>query len=616
MQTRIKIFTTCLLMFISIQIVNAQNVNLNRVEPPNWWIGMENTELQLLIYGENISITKPIIKYKGVIVNSVTKLESANYLFLNLTIENTAKEGFFDIIFNSNNGEQLVYNYELKQKKDRKNTTKSIDASDVMYLITPDRFANGNPKNDSTDDTIEKVNRNNPDGRHGGDLQGIINHLDYIENLGITTLWLNPFLENDQPAYSYHGYGISDFYKTDSRFGSNNDYKNLVSLSHERGIKVVMDQVFNHCGSGHWWMNDLPSKNWLNQWETYTQSSFTNVSVSDPYQSKSDYNLHVKGWFDVNLPDLNLDNPYLATYLIQNSIWWIEYSNIDGIRMDTFPYPNNKKVMANWINAIETEYPNYYIVAETAMGDKVASYVYWNNGKLNRDGFVSNIKSLSDYALYYSLIKVFRKGEDIYDIYDILSSDYLYDTPYNNKIFNGNHDVPRLYTELDKNKEKVKLSMAFIFTTRGIPQIYYGDELFFDSPKPDGALRIDFPGGWKSDERNAFVKNGRTNDENDLVDYISTILKWRKNAIEIHKGKLKHYKPLNNIYVYFRYYEDEKTMVIINNNNQIKELNLSRFNESLQGYSSGLNIINNANINLNKKITVKSNTALILKLKK
>ncbi len=616
MNSLFRTLITSLLLLISIQHICAQSFSIERVEPPNWWIGMENSKLQLLIYGENISTTKPTIQYKGVTINSVTKLESANYLFLNLTIEETTKEGVFDIIFNLDSGEKLVYNYQLKQKKSRNNLSQTIDASDVMYLITPDRFANGNPKNDSTDDTIEKVNRKNPDGRHGGDIKGIINHLDYIENLGVTTLWLNPFLENDQPAYSYHGYGISDFYKTDSRFGTNKDYKNLVSLCHEKGMKVIMDQVFNHCGAGHWWMQDLPSKDWLNQWEEFTYSSFANVIVSDPYQSQSDNDLHVKGWFDVNLPDLNLDNPYLATYLIQNSIWWIEYANIDGIRMDTYPYPNNKNVMANWIKMVETEYPNYYIVAETAMGDKVSSYVYWNNGTLNRDGYVSNIKSLSDYALYYNLIKAFGKENEIYTIYETLTSDYLYDTPYNNKIFNGNHDVPRLYTELNKNKDKVKLSMAFIFTTRGIPQIYYGDELFFDSPKPDGALRIDFPGGWKSDERNAFVKNERTNDENNLIDYISTILKWRKNAIEIQKGKLKHYKPLNNVYVYFRSYKDEKTMVIINNNNQIKELNLNRFNESLQGYSTGLDIIKNKSIDLNKKVIVDSNTALIVKLKK
>ncbi|MDD7885762.1 glycoside hydrolase family 13 protein [Flavivirga sp. 57AJ16] len=617
MNTVFRTSMMCLFLLVSIQITNAQSVKLNRIEPSNWWIGMENTKLQLLVYGENISTTKPIIQYEGVTLNSITKLESANYLFLNLTIDKTAKEGVFDIYFYTDSGEKLIFNYELKQKKKRNNSSKSIDASDVMYLITPDRFSNGDPSNDSTDDTIEKANRKNPDGRHGGDIKGIIDHLDYLEELGITTLWLNPFLENDQPAYSYHGYGISDFYKTDSRFGTNDDYKNLVGLCHKRGMKVVMDQVFNHCGSGHWWMQDLPSKDWVNQWDTYTQSSFTNAVVSDPYQSKIDSDLHLKGWFDTNLPDLNLDNPYLATYLIQNSIWWIAYANIDGIRMDTHPYPNNKEVMANWIKSVETEYPNFYTVAETAMGDKVASYVYWNNGTLNRDGYVSNIKSLSDYALYYSLLKVFGQEEDIYDLYETLSSDYLYDTPFNNKIFNGNHDVPRLFTELGKSKEKVKLSMSFIFTTRGIPQIYYGDELLFDSPKPDGKLRMDVPGGWKNDNRNAFTKIGRTKEENELYNYISTLLQWRKSAIEIHKGNLKHYKPLGNIYVYFRTFKEESTMIIINNSDEnIHNYKLERFHESLEGYSHGKDIITGQSISSLEAIDLQANTAVIIKLKK
>jgi len=438
----------CLFLFFSIQFINAQSIALNKVEPPNWWIGMENNKLQLLVYGENISITKPTIQYEGVTLNSITKLESTNYLFLNLTIDKTTEEGVFDIVFNTNSGEKLIYNYELKQKGNRNNLSQSIDASDVMYLITPDRFANGNPKNDSTDDTLEKADRSNQNGRHGGDLQGIINHLDFIENLGVTTLWLNPFLENDQPAYSYHGYGISDFYKTDSRFGTNDDYKKLVNLCHERGMKVVMDQVFNHCGAGHWWMNDLPSKDWLNQWETFTRSNFTNIAASDPHASKSDYDLFTKGWFDTNLPDLNLNNSFLAKYLIQNSIWWIEYANLDGIRMDTYPYPD-KKVMATWVETINSEYPNFYIVAETWEA-KASSLSYWNNGGINNDGYKSPVNSVCDYPLYYNMLKAFGEEGNIYKLYETLAEDFVYGDAYNNKIFNGNHEF--WYTFLDNQE--------------------------------------------------------------------------------------------------------------------------------------------------------------------
>ncbi len=606
---------TCLLLFFSIQFVNAQNITLNKVEPPNWWIGMENTELQLLVYGENISETKPMITYDGVTINSVTKLESNNYLFINLTISNTTKEGLFDIIFTSNTGKELVYKYDLESKKERNNNNLTVDASDVMYLITPDRFSNGDTSNDSTEDTLEKANRSNQDGRHGGDIKGIINHLDYIQNLGVTTLWLNPFLENDQPKYSYHGYGISDFYKTDSRFGNNSDFNNLVDLSHQRGMKVIMDQVFNHCGSGHWWMNDLPSRNWLNQWDAYTQSNFTNIAASDPHVSKSDYNLFTRGWFDTNLPDLNLENSFLATYMIQNSIWWIEYSNLDGIRMDTYPYPD-KKVMGKWIQIINTEYPNFYIVAET-WESKASSLSYWNSTGAKNDGYISPVNSVCDYPLYYSMLNAFGEENNIYKIYETLAEDFVYGDAFNNKIFNGNHDVGRLFTLLNNDIEKLKLSMAFTLTTRGIPQLYYGDELLFDGNKPDGQLRKDFPGGWKSDKRNAFTENGRTAEENDTYNYISTILNWRKNAVEIHIGKLTHYQPVNDIYIYFRHTETENTMVIINNGKKgVKGYNLKRYEDSLVGYSSGVDIITNTHFTSFKSIDLKANTALIIKLKK
>lgn len=606
---------TCLFLFISLQIISAQNVRLNRVEPPNWWIGMENTELQLLVYGENISTAKPNISYEGVTINSVTKLESANYLFINLTIDKTAKEGVFKIIFNSNNDKKLAYNYELKQKRNSINLGQTIDASDVMYLITPDRFANGDSKNDSTEDTIEKVNRLNQDGRHGGDLQGIKDHLDYIQELGITTLWLNPFLENDQPKYSYHGYGISDFYKTDSRFGSNTDFIDLVNLCHQKGMKMIMDQVFNHCGSGHWWMNDLPSKDWLNQWETFTRSNFTNIAASDPHVSKSDYDLFTKGWFDTNLPDLNLNNSFLATYMIQNSIWWIEYANLDGIRMDTYPYPD-KKVMATWVERIKTEYPNFYIVAETWEA-KASSLSYWNNGGINNDGYKSPVNSVCDYPLYYAMLKAFGKEKNIYKLYETLAEDFVYGDASNNKIFNGNHDVGRLFTLLNENIEKLKLSMAFVLTTRGIPQLYYGDELLFNGNKPDGQLRKDFPGGWKSDKKNAFKKTGRTKQENDSYQYVSTILNWRKTAEEIHHGKLKHFQPIKNIYVYVRYTATKSTMVIINNSKKdISNYSLERYKEALIGYSSGIDIITKKYIHSLKQINLKKNSAYIIQLKK
>ncbi len=594
--------------------MSAQKLTLEKVEPPTWWIGMENNQLQLLVYGNNISKAKPSIIYDGVRIISTSVLESPNYVFIDLEIAKNTLPGKFDLVFTTDKNEKLKYVYTLENKKKRNVTSQTIDGSDVMYLITPDRFANGNPANDSTVDTHEKVNRTNPDGRHGGDIEGVINHLDYIKNLGATTLWLNPFLENDQAAYSYHGYGISDFYKTDSRFGTNTDFKRLVDLSHQKNMNVIMDQVFNHCGAGHWWMNDLPAHNWLNQWEKYTQSNFSNIVASDPHASEKDYDLFTKGWFDSNLPDLNLENKFLETYLIQNSIWWVEYANLDGIRMDTYPYPN-KHAMARWMKTMKTEYPHFYLVAET-WESKASSLSYWNNKGTNSDGYTSYVNSVCDYPLYYSMLKAFSEGGEIYKVYETLAEDFLYGDPNSNKVFNGNHDVGRVYDLVGKNLAKVKLSYALILTTRGIPQLYYGDEIVLKGDKPDGNLRKDFPGGWANDSHNAFTEKGRTDEENDMYNYVSTILNWRKTATEIQTGKLMHYQPKDNIYVYFRYTETEKTMVIINNSNkEINDYSLSRYEPSLKGYTSGIDILTNNQYKTLQTIALKPNEAVIIKLK-
>ncbi|TAI49581.1 glycoside hydrolase family 13 protein [Flagellimonas allohymeniacidonis] len=612
MQTLYKVISIVVFFFFLTPNGHSQDIAVNRVEPPSWWVGMENSNLQLLVHGTNISRTVPTIDYPGIAIKSTVTLESPNYLFVNLDIGKTTKAGTFLIRFQGDKG-SVVYDYELKTKRNSKHVGPSIDASDVMYLITPDRFSNGDTLNDSTDDTLENVDRANLDGRHGGDIKGIMDHLAYIEELGVTTLWLNPFLENDQPKYSYHGYGISDFYKTDPRFGTNDDFLDLVEKCHDKGIKMVMDQVFNHCGAGHWWMEDLPSKDWLNQWDDFTRTSYTNISISDPYKSNTDLDLHTKGWFDRNLPDLNQNNKYLSTYLIQNSIWWIEYADLDGIRMDTYPYPD-KDVMATWGRTIEEEYPNFYLVAETSE-EQAASLSYWNRDELNKDGYRSNINSLSDYPLYYAMVRAFGKDNDTYRLYEALAYDFLYSTPFSHKIFNGNHDVARVFHQLDKNKDKVKLSMAFMLTTRGIPQIYYGDEILLDGNKPDGLLRRDFPGGWKSDDRNAFSRDGRSKDENEVFDYVSTILKWRKNATEIHKGNLVHYKPIEDVYVYFRYLEDRSTMVIINNSEKDHSTyDLGRFQESLDGFSKGTDILTGEVMGSVGSITLPKHTAKIIQL--
>lgn len=609
-----ELITTLFFIVVINHGLIAQNPKQIRVEPPFWWTNMEHQDLQLMVHGVNIDTYNISIDYPGILINSVSRVENPNYIFLNLTLANSIIPGIVKIVFSKKDSE-INYKYELKSRKQESISGQGVDGSDVIYLITPDRFANGDPNNDSTEDTLEKVNRSDMNGRHGGDIEGILNHFDYLKELGVTTIWLNPVLENNQKAYSYHGYGISDFYKVDSRFGSNEDYKTLVEKCHANGMKVIMDQVFNHCGSGHWWMNDLPSKNWLNQWEEFTRSNFTNLTASDPYASKSDFDLFTKGWFDVNLPDLNLENKFLETYMIQNSIWWVEYSGIDGIRMDTYPYPN-KHAMANWLKILKKEYPDYYMVAET--WTERASYLsYWNNDGVNKDGYKSYVNSVSDYPLYFSIIRAFGKDGDVYELFETLAEDFVYSRPENNKIFNGNHDVNRLLAQLDMNIEKLKLSMAFLLTTRGIPQIYYGDEILMKNKRPDGAVREDFPGGWKNDKRNAFNPSGRKVEENEVFNYIKTILNWRKDAESIHKGKLTHYQPFKNIYIYFRYTERAKTMVIINNSEtDHPKFSLSRFQESLVGYNSGIEIITGKKLNNLDKVSLNKNTALIVQLEK
>ena len=585
-----------------------------RIEPPNWWTGMANKDIQLMVHGADVGSFDVNINYPGVEFNGTCKLESPNYIFLDLKVTSEAEPGMVPIFFTKEDS-KIEVQYELKHRKPRHNVGQGITPSDVIYLITPDRFANGDYANDSTEDTLEKVDRQNINGRHGGDIQGILDHFDYIKDLGITTLWLNPVLENNQEVYSYHGYGISDFYKVDSRFGSNEDYRTLVEKCHANGMKVIMDQVFNHCGIGHWWMEDLPSKNWLNQWDSFTRSNFTTITASDPYASPSDFKLLTKGWFDTSLPDLNLENKFVETYLIQNSIWWVEAFGIDGIRMDTYPYPD-KHAMANWLKVLRKEYPEYFMVAETWTRG-ASDLSYWNNEMANRDGYLSRVNSISDYPLYFAIISAFGKDGNVYQLFETLAKDIVYGNPENNKVFNGNHDVDRILAQLNMDVDKVKLSMAFVLTTRGIPQIYYGDEILMKNRRPDGAVREDFPGGWKDDNRNAFAATGRTSKENEVFNFLRTIVNWRKDATNIHAGKLTHYQPHDNVYVYFRYTDDANTMIILNNSEKdYPKLNLDRYRESFEGYTSGTNIITGEQLKNLDELHLTKNTAAIIDLKK
>jgi neopullulanase len=606
-----------LLLLILPLFISAQKSPL-RVEPPFWWAGMYHTELQILVYEPNISSLKVRINHPGILVKEVVAVDSPNYLFIYLDVSQ-ASPGFFQIEFMDGKKLRYTYQYELRKRDENAMFREGFDASDAIYLLMPDRFVNGEPGNDDLEGMLEKADKNNPDGRHGGDIQGIINHLDYIEDLGFTAIWLNPVFENNQPRYSYHGYAITDFYKVDPRFGTNEDYRRLVQEAEKKGIKIIKDMIFNHCGSMHWWMTDLPSKDWINLWPEYTRTSYRMTTIVDPHASDHDYDIMVKGWFDANMPDLNQHNRLLAQYLKQNTVWWIEFAGIQGIRMDTQPYAE-KDFMAEWANYITVEYPYFRILGEAWMGIP-AMVSYYQQGKINHDGYNSNIPSLFDFPLYDAVREAFNEepgwNEGLMRLYNMLAQDFLYPDPYNLVVFPDNHDVSRIFSSLDQDTEKLKMLLTFIFTTRGIPMMYYGTEILMTGleHKGHGGIRMPFPGGWPGDETNAFSSEGRNYEQNDVVNHIRKLLHFRQVQPALHYGWLMHFIPHDNVYVYFRYDEESSFMIVINSNEEEKSLDSKRFAEATNGYHVGRDVLTGFAYEIDKTWNVPGNSAMVLELK-
>ena len=606
--------------FISILLISflpvfaAHKPTLSRVEPPFWWTGFKNPSLQLMVYGERISETKPEVSYDGVQLVSTSSVENPNYLFLDLRLSPSVKPGKFEILFKQN-GKTIVSSiYELKPREKGSSKRIGFNSTDVMYLIMPDRFANGDSTNDSKADELEKANRNNPNGRQGGDLKVIQDHLDYFRDNGYTALWVNPVLENNMPQVSYHGYSTTDFYKVDSRFGTNADYQQLSAEAKKRGIKMVMDMIFNHIGLSHWWMKDMPMKDWLNGYPNYFITNHKKSTIQDPYGSESDAREFTDGWFVPSMPDLNQRNPYLANYLIQNSIWWIEYVGLDGIRMDTYPYPD-KQMMANWTQKVMEEYPNFNIVGEE-WNTNPAAVAFWQKGKVNPNGYTSYLPSLMDFPIQNALVKSMTEGWGFNHIYETLALDYLYPNANNLVIFAENHDTERYCSAIGGDIPKLKAAMTFLMTTRGIPQVYYGEEILMKGYKRDGdgLLRKDFPGGWQGDQINGFNGTGLTSDQLDFQQFMKKLVNWRKMKGLIHNGLLKHYYPMDNLYVYFRYNDQESVMVILNINTEDKTLKTLRFAESLHGFTSGKDVLSGNTFNDLNNIVVPAKTSLILEL--
>lgn len=589
------------------------------IEPPFWWAGMNNADLQLLCHGDSLGMTEVEIQSPDVRLESSGRLDGVNYIVLNLRINSGAKPGKFDIRFNHSKDHYSIIPYELKKRDVGSRDRKGFGHRDVLYLVTPDRFANGDMTNDVIEGMKEGVQPNAEYGRHGGDLKGIENHLDYIKSMGFTAVWLNPILENDQHKWSYHGYATTDYYEVDPRFGSNEQYRSLSKKAKEMGIGMIMDIIVNHCGDQHTWMADPPSKDWFNhQDQPYLETNHRKETLLDPYGSKEDRYVMTNGWFVPAMPDLNQRNPVVSKYLIQNSIWWIEYADLYGIRQDTYSYPY-REFMADWTCAIQDEFPNFNIVGEEWVDDP-AIISYWQMDKKNQDGYTSCLPSLMDFPLCFSISKALTQkegfDEGFIQMYRTLSKDYLYPHPENLVIFGDNHDMSRIFTRLDEDYDLFKLAMIYLMTTRGIPQIYYGTEILMSNKGTDshGVIRADFPGGWPNDSMSVINNINIPTTATNAQRFIRDLIHWRKDEIVIHEGKLMHFLPKDNVYVYFRYNDDEKLMVVLNKNEQSYALKLNRFKEILECPTQGYSVLEKKSVILSDELLLEPMTSYVIKV--
>ena len=607
--------------------------DIQRLEPPNWWIDFKNQNLQLLVKHPNIGSATPKISYHGVSLEKFHKADSPNYLFLDLDISETAKAGKFNIRFKLKDGSELIQTYELKSREKSAEDYIGFDSSDAIYLISPDRFANANSKNDEEQGLLQQgIDRTDGYARHGGDLQGITENLDYVENLGFTAIWPCPVLINDMPTGSYHGYAMTDFYKVDPRFGTLEEYKKLADELNARNMKLIMDQVANHCGLQHWWMKDLPFKDWVNyqklyednkenwDWKTTKTSNHRRTTNQDPYASNNDNQEMTNGWFVSDMPDLNQRNPFMANYITQNSIWWIETLGLGGIRQDTYPYPD-KEFMSNWASAIMTEYPNFSIVGEEWSYNPLL-IAYWQEGHENYDKYDSNLKSTMDFAMQKNIVDALNEEESwdkgLVKMYEGLANDFAYTSPKDIMVFPDNHDMSRIFTQLKGNVINTKMALSYLLMMPRIPQIYYGTEILmddFDNPGDHGLIRTDFPGGWSGDSINAFTGEGLSDNQKDMQSYLKKVLNYRKTSEAIHNGKTMHFAPQDGVYVLARFEDNETVVHIINKNEEPQELDLARFKELGLAGKTLKNIINDNTVIWNTSLKLDHKGSLILTTK-
>jgi neopullulanase len=600
----------------------SKEYRVKGVYPSNWWVGMRNPKLQIMLHGENIAENTFTINYPGVKLLKTNKVENPNFVFLDLTLSAVVKPGQMKIHLKNPNGTGDVL-FELKPRRSGKGTAfaQGVTSSDFIYLLMPDRFSNGEYSNDRVPGMKDQtLNRDSIYHRHGGDLQGVINHLDYLQNLGVTAVWMTPVLENDMPNRTEHGYAITNHYKVDARHGGNEAYKKLSDELHKRGMKLIQDAVYNHTGLQHFFVQDLPMKDWLNRWPNYTNTTYKDQPLMDEYASKNDKKLMGDGWFTPQMPDLNQNNPYVANYLIQHAIWSVEEFGVDGWRIDTYIY-NDLQFMNRCNKALMDEYPKISLFGETWVHGML-NQAFFTENNLSNISFKSNLPAVTDfqtnlYGINPALTQNFGWTEGVNKLYQTLANDFVYKDPMKQVVFLDNHDISRFYSQVGEDPDKLKMGIGWLLTTRGIPQMYYGTEIMMKGvTNPDGWVRLDFLGGWKEDKQNKFTEQGRSKQENEIYNWTKALANFRKRSSAIKTGKLMQYVPEDWVYTYFRYDPSQTVMVVMNTASDGKSVDISRFIERTTGFSKATNVVTSESHRLTGNWTIPGKTLWVLELVK
>ena len=615
-----KTYKKFMLLAAALMLTTGVWAQIQRVEPMNWWTDM-NTPLQVMFYGEGIGEASVKVLEDGLKVTGIHPADSPNYLFVDVKVDPDAAPGDYTFEFTMGR-RKFTHSYQISNRRPGSRERESFTSKDLVYLIMPDRFSNGDPSNDSTDDTVEKANRAELGSRHGGDLKGLIDHLDYIADLGATAIWSTPWTLDNENRGSYHGYACADYYMIDPRFGTNDLYKTMVAEGHKRGIKTIMGIVTNHCGTAHWWMKDLPFKDWINQFPEYTGNTHSMSMPMDPNASKYDQELFYRGWFSRNMPDMDMRNPFVLHYFTQWAVWWIEQMDIDGFRVDTYPY-NDKETMAEWVQGVLAEYPNFSIVGESWLSHS-SQIAYWIGGNDNRDGFDSHLPYGMDFPLMNAIHGAVAPapqgtgggGNSVSAVYQALTQDFLYEDPTHDlMIFLGNHDTRHIADVTDGDPAKVRVAITLMATLRGMPQVYVGTELLFrsaDLRRGDPAQRIDFPGGWPGDTRDLFTEAGRSADEQAVFAHAKNLFNWRKGKDVIHNGKMLHFIPRGGLYVFFRYNDSEAVMTAVNLSAEPAKVDWANFAEMVAPGATGRDIVSGKSITAGGDFSIEPNGSAVI----